>query len=342
MLQLPDLHYYIISCLLKKSLALYMCRKVVNMNYSSCEMKEHINSFITLLCVERNLSKRTLKAYHSDLNCMERWYFEYNVREVTQATLLKYFEYLQSVKCLNPRSIQRKYVALTQFFKFLNQEGISGERFFRFTSRKFQLPKSIPRTLSTVEVKTLITAVDAEYLHCEKDFHKNICIRDNAIIELLFCLGLRIGEISTLDLEHYDSLEHTLLIHGKGSKERLLYISAPEVQKKLDNWLLIRKYFQPSTAALFVNRFGGRLSIYGIENIFTKYRDKSQINPKSTPHYLRHSFATQLLNNGASIRDVQELLGHKSIVTTQIYTEVSITKKKQVLLQYNARNELFH
>ena len=92
---------------------------------------------------------------------------------------------------------------------------------------------------------------------------------------------------------------------------------------------------------MFLNRYGNRLSIYGIENLFRKYRDLSSINPSSTPHYLRHSFATQLLNNGASIRDVQELLGHASIVTTQIYTEVSIDRRRQVLEKYNARNFLF-
>ena len=96
----------------------------------------------------------------------------------------------------------------------------------------------------------------------------------------------------------------------------------------------------PTTTALFINRYGNRLSIYSIENIFYKYRDLSNINPNATPHYLRHSFATQLLNNGAGIRDVQELLGHSSIVTTQIYTEISTARKKEVLMKYNGRNRL--
>ena len=96
----------------------------------------------------------------------------------------------------------------------------------------------------------------------------------------------------------------------------------------------------PRAKALFINRYGDRLSIYSIENIFYKYRDLSNINPNATPHYLRHSFATQLLNNGAGIRDVQELLGHSSIVTTQIYTEISTARKKEVLMKYNGRNRL--
>lgn len=89
---------------------------------------------------------------------------------------------------------------------------------------------------------------------------------------------------------------------------------------------------------MFVNKSGGRLSIFSIENIYYKYRELSKINPHSTPHYLRHSLATQLLNNGANIRDVQELMGHNSIVTTQIYTEVSLNRQKEVLMKYNGRN----
>ena len=92
---------------------------------------------------------------------------------------------------------------------------------------------------------------------------------------------------------------------------------------------------------MFLNRSGGRLSIYGVENIFYKYRERAHINPAATPHFLRHSFATQLLNNGANIRDVQELMGHSSIVTTQIYTEISLARKKEVLRKYNARNFLY-
>ena len=158
------------------------------------------------------------------------------------------------------------------------------------------------------------------------------------IIELLFCLGLRIGEIEALDIEDYNREDCSILIHGKGKKERMLFISSPIVCQKLNHWLLTRLEMEPEGSAMFINKSGGRLSIFSIENIFYKYRELAKINPNSTPHYLRHSFATQLLNNGANIRDVQELMGHNSIVTTQIYTEVSLNRKKEVLMKYNGRN----
>lgn len=144
-----------------------------------------------------------------------------------------------------------------------------------------------------------------------------------------------------MNVDDYNREEETLLIHGKGRKERMLFLSSPAVAKKLMGWLKFRDCFRPSCNALFVNKYGDRLSIYSVENIFEKYKRKSMINPMATPHYLRHSFATQLLNNGATIRDVQELLGHNSIVSTQIYTEVSYARKKEVMMRYNERNFLF-
>lgn len=304
-------------------------------------MSQQVNLFLKLLSVERNLSNRTLNAYRSDLHCFMLWCKNMQLEIVDQNTILSYFHYLQTTLERKSSSIQRKYISIRQFFHYINQEGISTERFFRFSTRKFYIPKTIPRILSTAEIRTLLFIADTQVCQSQSNFYKILNIRNNIILELLFCLGLRIGEISALDLNHYDSAERTLLIHGKGRKERLLYISSPDVIKKLHIWLGVRNQLNPKNHAMFLNRYGNRLSIYGIENIFRKYRDLSSINPVSTPHYLRHSFATQLLNNGASIRDVQELLGHASIVTTQIYTEVSIDRRRQVLEKYNARNFLF-
>ncbi|MNV48898.1 Tyrosine recombinase XerD [compost metagenome] len=172
------------------------------------------------------------------------------------------------------------------------------------------------------------------------DFRKWICTRNNAIIELLYVIGIRIGELVSIDLENIDLAERTILIFGKGRKERLLYISSTEVIQKIEAWLSVRENLHPKSNALFINKYGGRLSIYSIEDIYSKYRDMSNISKKSTPHYLRHSFATHLLNNGADLRSVQEILGHTSVSTTQIYTEVSVERKKDVLTRFNARNNL--
>jgi len=160
------------------------------------------------------------------------------------------------------------------------------------------------------------------------------------ILELLFSLGLRVGEAAALNVDDYREEDQSFLIHGKGSKERILFLSSPIVCQKIRAWLRIRANRHPKDHSFFPSRLGKRMSVFSMENVFAKYQKMSRISQSATPHSLRHSFATQLLNNGAGIRDVQELLGHSSIVTTQIYTEVSINRKREVLMRYNGRNDL--
>jgi len=140
-------------------------------------------------------------------------------------------------------------------------------------------------------------------------------------------------------LEDIIHSERTILIHGKGRKQRLIYISCHQTWRNLMNWLKIWKTKPTNTNKLFVNRYGDPISIHGIEYIYRTIKAKSGINTKSTPHYLRHTFATNLLANGADLRSVQEILGHSSIATTEIYTEVTVGRKKQVLNKYNYRNK---
>lgn len=310
------------------------------MNYLYEQQKTYLTEFLNSLSIERNLSPKTLYAYKSDLSCMLSWLNVNKYVSLDTQTISNYFLYLQSEKKLSPRSIRRKYVSIKQFFQFINVEKGVNEIFLKFSSRKFQLPKSLPRILSKAEINQLISTVSAEYRTAPTEFFRRLCLRDMCIIEVLFCLGLRIGEVAALNLEDYDAEEASFLIHGKGNKERLLFISSAPVNSKLQKWIKIRKEFNLKDDALFVNKYGNRLSIYSIENIFYKYRELSHINSSATPHYLRHSFATQLLNNGADIRAVQEILGHSSIVTTQIYTEVSLKRKREILLNFNGRNFL--
>lgn len=310
------------------------------MDYIYEQQKAYVTNFINTLSIERNLSSNTLTAYKNDLSGMLEWLNNRNYQLLNSQSVSEYFLYLQNEKKLSPRSIRRKYVSIKQFLQYLNTERGINEVLIKFSSRKFQIPKSLPRILSKEEVNQLISTVSKEYQSAREGYYKRLCLRDMCIIEILFCLGLRIGEVAALNLEDYDPREASVLIHGKGNKERMLFISSNAVNQKLQWYLRLRPEFNPCKDAFFVNKYGKRLSIYSIENIFYKYREISHINADATPHYLRHSFATQLLNNGADIRAVQEILGHSSIVTTQIYTEVSLKRKREVLLNYNGRNFL--
>ena len=152
--------------------------------------------------------------------------------------------------------------------------------------------------------------------------------------------GIRIGEASLITLDDIDFTNNIILIHGKGRKQRLIYISSIETISNLKKYLEIRNERNCESNYLFVNKNGSQISINSIDNIYRKYKKKAKINKHSTPHSLRHTFATNLLANGADIRSVQEILGHSNVSITERYTEVTTKRKVEVLSKYNYRNSL--
>lgn len=302
--------------------------------------KKHLDIYISLLKTERNLSEKSTKAYYSDLSSLLSWMYQNKFTNIEDLQISEYIKWLQGDKNLKDSSIKRHYVTIKSFLKYLTNNKLLAYSPIENCRISFKMPKKLPKTLSVLDVGRLLKS-PVEDLKClGSEFRKNICIRNTAIIELLYCLGLRIGELVSITIEEIDLEEQTILIHGKGRKERFLYISSNEVINKVKNWLNVRNSFNPTSNSLFINKYGTPLSIYSIEDIFYKYRDLSGIDTRSTPHFLRHTFATQLLSNGADLRAVQEILGHSSITTTQIYTEVSTERKKQVLLKFNSRNSI--
>ena len=164
--------------------------------------------------------------------------------------------------------------------------------------------------------------------------------RNFALVDILISTGIRIAEASEISLSDIIISEHVILIHGKGKKQRLIYISCPQTWANLKSWLKLRETRATQTDKVFVNRYGNQLSIHGIEYIYKTLTISAEVSIHSTPHYLRHTFATNLLANGADLRSVQEILGHSSVSTTEIYTEVSTQRKKQVMNRFNYRNKL--
>lgn len=291
-----------------------------------------IKNFIEYLKSTKNLSPKTLEAYSIDLKTfmqVEKNLLEPNIRA--------YVLHLQSLG-LKDSSVKRKIVTLRVFYEYLYNEKIISYSPFFYLKFKFRQERKLPKTLSISEVRRLLDCFICESENTT-DFSHRQFVRDCALIDLLISTGIRVAEAAAIRFDDIITYEHAVLIHGKGRKQRIIYISSNETWQRLLTQFKMQKKLS-STSFLFTNRNDKPLTSHSIEKIYKKYANVAKINPVSTPHYLRHTFATNLLANGADLRSVQELLGHASIATTQIYTEVSSQRKKQVLRKYNYRNKI--
>lgn len=300
---------------------------------------KYIYNFLSDLSNTKNLDLKTLNAYKSDLIGLYDFFDKNNINKIEENALIMYFKYIKDVIKLKESSIIRKLISLKLYFEYLHNNKIIKKNYMKDIKFKIKKEHRLPKTLHVNNIKNLLNyAIDYSQENLSL-FQKKLAIRDVAIIDILISTGIRIGELSSIKVEDINLEENTIIIHGKGRKERLLYFSSNDTIKHINEWLEIRNTINAIADNLFVNRYGNCLSIHSIEAIYEKYRKLANL-PKSTPHYLRHTFATNLLNNGADIRSVQELLGHSSLSTTEIYTEVSSVRKQEVLLKYNYRNHL--
>lgn len=301
------------------------------------ELRVVVETFLSTVQSTKNLSDKTIIAYNSDLQDFMKFI---RGQALNESLVLQYVQHLSNERKLKDTTINRKLIVLKMFFDYLYQQNHIERNYFSRHNFKFKRERKLPKTITTKEVGKLLNYASNRALEAESHFDIWKSARDLALIDILISTGIRIAEASAIALEDLIMSEHVILIHGKGRKQRLIYISCPQTWSNLTNWLKIRKTKPVHTNKVFVNKYGEQLSIHGIEYIYNTLKRSCGINEKSTPHYLRHTFATNLLANGADLRSVQEILGHSSVATTEIYTEVSVKRKKQVLNKYNYRNKM--
>lgn len=291
---------------------------------------------LSIMKSTKNISEYSMRAYSSDL----KDFISFCNGKINKNILVEYVSYLSQERHLCDTTISRKLITLKMFFEFLYSKNLIEENYYQNCHFKFRKERKLPKTLTKNEIAKLLKTATAERNSAKSTSEVIRTSRNLALIDVLISTGIRIGEASAISLDDIIESEKTLLIHGKGRKQRLIYISCDETWNNLNNWLNIRKGMNISTNKLFVNRSGNQLGIHGIEYIYKVIKLDSGINLFSTPHYLRHTFATNLLSNGADLRSVQELLGHSSVSITEIYTEITTQRKKEVLDKYNLRNTL--
>ncbi len=274
-----------------------------------------IADFIHYLNVERGLAKATQTSYQQDLITFSAWLAARKRRTFPEefGTIHSFLKEQNATKA--PASVSRMISALRKFYRFLLREGaISADPMTKIDTPK--RAQHLPATLSSQEVDALMAKPDTD---------KPLGLRDRAIFELMYATGLRVSEVVDLRLDQLHLAMNLLQVTGKGDKERLVPIS-PQATQWVDRYLQearpkLLKRVQPKN--VFVNFHGGPMTRQGIWKNLKAYIASIGIEKDVTPHTLRHSFATRLLENGADLRVVQELLGHSDISTTQIYTHLS-------------------
>lgn len=286
-------------------------------------IRRYIDKFLDYLEIERNYSAHTILNYKIDLN--EFIVFIGETKEVGSIQYLDFRKFLASLRQHNyrPRTLARKLSALRSFFKFLHKENLVQENpaVLLVTPK---LDKTLPKFLSEKDMTTLL---DFPLKKTEADK------RDRAILETLYSSGMRVSELVGLSVDSVDLFSNSAKVEGKGKKERLVPLGDKAI-KAIRDYLDCRVRHN---RALFLNKNGTRLTDRSVRNIINKRILEASLQLHISPHMLRHSFATHLLDHGADLRSVQELLGHSNLSTTQIYTHVTTERLKKVYDQAHPR-----
>ena len=292
-------------------------------------MKTFIDDYLNYILLEKRLSKNTYDSYKFDLECFYNYFNNQDIQSINEKDITNYLEYLQKEKKLTPRSIERHLTTLRGFFKYLVKTEIIKYDITKNIDN-LKLGKFLPTTLTVSEVDKLMD------IKLDNPFN----YRTKAMLELMYGSGLRVSELVNLELNDIDLYNCTILITGKGSKERIVPLGeyAKEYLEKylaVRNELIKKKNGNPDK--LFLNNHGKPISRNGFNFLLNNLLKEKEIDKNVTPHTLRHSFATHMLDNGADLRTIQELLGHSDIVTTRIYTHISKKAIKDNYDKYEGR-----
>ena len=282
-------------------------------------MKRYIEKFMNYLKVEKNSSPHTILNYNKDLENFAAFLGDKDISSVDHLALRRFLAEMRS-KNYSKRTIARKLASLRSFFKFLYREGhIKTNPITALSTPK--LDKTLPVFLDVDKMAKLLQSPPVDSV---------AGLRDRALMETLYSAGIRVSELVGLDVDDIDFISGVIKVLGKGSKERMVPIGEPALNA-------IRGYMDKRASprikdkdAVFLNKSHGRLTDRSVRRIINKYIKVCSINEHISPHSLRHSFATHLLDRGADLRSVQELLGHMNLSTTQIYTHVTMERLKSV------------
>lgn len=283
---------------------------------------------------ERSYSEHTVLNYINDINEFRKFLKENDFSDLfsLEQTYTRFYKSTLVKKGYSPKTIARKLSSLRSFYKFLLAEKMIDVNLFSELSSP-KLDRSLPKQVYPKEIDAMFGCIDNETI---------IGKRDTALLELLYGTGIRVSELCSLKVADIDFFNQSIIIMGKGSKERYvpLYhgiVSAIKTYLSFARSELMARQKGKVTDKLFLNFRGSDLTVRGVRVILNTLAEKASVGLKVSPHMFRHSFATHLLDNGADLRSVQELLGHVNLSTTQIYTHVSLEKIKEEYMKYHPK-----
>lgn len=287
--------------------------------------------------LQRQLNAKTIKAYRIDL----QQFVEFSKKQPDCSEKELICNFIESLHtAYKPKSIKRKVAVLKAFFEFLTYEELINENPFNKMHLKIKEPIILPKIISEKLLTKILTAAYMTLDNCKTAYSTKCVLRDIAVLELLFATGLRVSELCNLKAEDVNLSDNCIKTFGKGAKERVIQICTPDVLSALKQYQKCFKADIDTAGYFFVNKLSNRLSEQSVRFMVNKYVSKTSASVHVTPHMFRHTFATMLLEADVDIRYIQQILGHSSITTTEIYTHVSTAKQKQILTRKHPRQKL--
>lgn len=297
------------------------------------DIEKEAQNYLTVCSDSKGLSTLTIKAYKIDLKqfCLymkRRDCFDKNELSAYINSLHQHYK---------PKTAKRKIACLKAFYRYMEIEEIIEINPFHKITLKYKEPITLPKTIPIATVKDILRYSYSRLDSAQSSYQYKSALRNVIIIELLFSTGMRVSEVSNLKRKSLELQSNTIYISGKSSKERIMCIANDKVSRLLKEYIEI---CGSENDCVFVNKLGNRYSEQSVRSVINDYAEAAGAGMHITPHMFRHTFATALMDESVNIRYIQQLLGHSSITTTQIYTHISTNKIRHILEENHPRNKM--
>lgn len=303
------------------------------------DLQTQIKNYLEYCRNQKRLDAKTLRAYRTDLTQFCGQLGPADITEITPEQLETFIAGLHQK--YRPKTVKRKIASLKALFHYFEYRELIARNPFGRIRVKFREPALLPKTIPLRTVETFLSAIYRQRADARTAYQKRNALRDAAVIELLFATGMRISELCALETDAVNLYDRTVLIYGKGSKERKVQIGSDDVVSILEDYRDDFRTEIQSCGHFFANQNGRELSDQSVRRMINKYTSIAAIDLHITPHMFRHTFATSLLEADVDIRYIQEMLGHSSINITEVYTHVAMSKQRDILTTRHPRKD-FH